>query len=54
MAKFKEKATNRVWEVTNAEHLKHFRANPRFEEIKEVKKEVKENKKVEDTTKDKK
>ena len=53
MAKFKEKKTGRVWDITNAEHLKHFRSNPRFEEIKEVKK-VKENKKVEDTTKDKK
>jgi hypothetical protein len=54
MAKFREKKTGRVWDITNSEHLKHFRANPRFEEIKEAKKEAKENKKVEDTTKDKK
>lgn len=37
MAKFKNKKTGRVWDITNSEHLKHFRTNPRFVEIKEVK-----------------
>lgn len=52
MAKFKNKETGRVWDITNAEHLKHFRANPRFEEIKDVKekKVVKSSKKEEKTT----
>lgn len=51
MAKFREISTGRVWDITNNEHLKHFRANPRFEEIKDKKnksnksKEEKENKK---------
>ncbi len=40
MAKFKNKETGRVWDITNAEHLKHFRSNPRFEEIKEKKQVV--------------
>lgn len=47
MAKFKNKKTGRVWDITNAEHLKHFRSNPRFEEIKDKK----ENKKVENQPK---
>lgn len=47
MAKFKEEKTGRVWDITNTEHLKHFRANPRFKEIKEVRK----NKMVEKTPK---
>ncbi len=52
MAKFREKKNGRVWEITNAEHLKHFRTNPRFEEIKEVKekKVAKPPKKEEETT----
>ena len=41
MAKFKNKKTGRVWDITNAEHLKHFRINPRFKEVKEEKKELK-------------
>ena len=49
MAKFKNKKTGRVWDITNAEHLKHFRSNPRFEEVKE-KKVVKPPKKEEETT----
>lgn len=48
MAKFIEKATGRVWDITNSEHLKHFRINPRFKEVKEEKKELK---KVEETPK---
>lgn len=48
MIKFKEKETGRVWTVSNAEHLKHFRSNPRFEEIKE-KTSSKKTKKVEKT-----
>lgn len=44
MAKFKNKKTGRVWDITNTEHLKHFRSNPRFEE-------VKKNKKVENQSK---
>ena len=40
MAKFREKKNGRVWEITNAEHLKHFRSNPRFEEVKEKNKKV--------------
>lgn len=48
MAKFKNKKTGRVWDITNAEHLKHFRINPRFKEVKEEKKELK---KVEETPK---
>ena len=53
MAKFKNKETGRVWDITNAEHLKHFRSNPRFKEIKEDKenkKVVKVDKKEEQTT----
>ncbi len=38
MAKFKEIKTQKIWDITNSEHLKHFRKNPRFEEIKEEKK----------------
>lgn len=53
MAKFKNKKTGRVWDITNAEHLKHFRSNPRFEEIKE-KTSSKETKKVEKATNKKK
>lgn len=49
MSKFKNKKTGRVWDITNAEHLKHFRSNPRFEEVKE-KKVVKSPKKEEETT----
>ncbi len=49
MAKFKNKKTGRVWDITNAEHLKHFRSNPRFEEVKE-KKVAKPPKKEEETT----
>lgn len=37
---FREKKTSRVWYITNAEHIKHFRSNPRFEEIKESSKKV--------------
>lgn len=48
MAKFIEIATGRVWDITNAEHLKHFRINPRFKEVKE---EKKEQKKVEEAPK---
>lgn len=50
MAKFREKKNGRVWDISNAEHLKHFRSNPRFEEVKE-KKVVKNSKKEEETTK---
>lgn len=52
MVRFKELATGRVWSVSNAEHIKHFRANPRFKEIKvnkEVKKVVKTIEKEETT-----
>ena len=49
MAKFKNKKTGRVWDISNAEHLKHFRSNPRFEEVKE-KKVVKPPKKEEEAT----
>lgn len=42
MIKFKEKKTGRVWTVSNAEHIKHFRFNPRFEEIKEEKENKKQ------------
>lgn len=50
MAKFRNKSTGRVWEISNTEHLKHFRANPRFEEVKENKKVEKQPKKEEKTT----
>lgn len=53
MIKFKEIKTGRVWTVSNAEHIKHFRSNPRFKEIKEDKenkKVVKTDKKEEQTT----
>ena len=49
MAKFKNKETGRVWDITNAEHLKHFRSNPRFEDIKQ-KTSSKETKKLEKAT----
>lgn len=55
MAKFIEKATGRVWDITNAEHLKHFRINPRYKEVKETKevKKVEVPKKEESTKKEK-
>lgn len=56
MAKFKNKKTGRVWDITNPEHLKHFRSNPRFEEVKKEKKEQKVEeapKKIESTKKEK-
>lgn len=40
MIRFKEKKTGRVWTISNAEHIKHFRSNPRFVEIKESSKKV--------------
>lgn len=55
MAKFKNKKTGRVWDISNAEHLKHFRSNPRFEEVKEKKEQKVEEapKKIESTKKEK-
>lgn len=50
MAKFKNKENGRVWEITNAEHLKHFRKNPRFVEIKEEKGKNSSKSKKEETT----
>lgn len=41
MVNFREKATGMIYHISNEEHLKHFRANPRYEEIKEVKKSPK-------------
>lgn len=53
MIKFKEIKTGRVWSVSNVEHIKHFRSNPRFKEIKEekIKKVVIPIEKEEKTTK---
>lgn len=34
MVKFREKKNGRIWDISNEEHLKHFRSNPRFEELK--------------------
>lgn len=46
MVNFREKATGMIYHISNGEHIKHFRANPRYEEIKEVsKKSVKDTKK---------
>jgi len=45
MIRFKEKKTGRVWSITNQEHIKHFRSNPRFEELKESSKKVDNSKK---------
>lgn len=50
MVKFREKKNGNVWHIQNEEHIKHFRSNPRFEEIKETKlvsKKVNKNKKYE-------
>lgn len=43
MVDFKEKATGMIYHISNPEHLKHFRANPRYEEIKEVSKKSEKN-----------
>lgn len=34
MVKFKNKKTKEIWEAFDKEHIKYFKSNPNFEEVK--------------------